>query len=77
MIGIVFIILANAGGHRTPDGGRDSDCCLKVKRSCRIHLNASQGFGGPVCSAAFILCVFEDSLLNARTSMLRKGDQSS
>ena len=38
--------LPNAGGHRTPDQGRSSDCCLRVKRSWEVQLNAGQGFGG-------------------------------
>ena len=41
--------LPNAGGHRTPDRERGSDCCLRVKRSWKIQFKAGQGFGGPNC----------------------------
>jgi hypothetical protein len=43
------IFVANAGRHRTPHRGSGSDCCLGVKWSWKLQLNAGRGFGGLVC----------------------------
>ena len=41
--------------YRTPDRGRSSDCCLRVKRSWKVQLKAGQGFGGLVCSMCYFV----------------------
>ncbi|MFM7374868.1 MAG: hypothetical protein ACKO39_06935, partial [Chthoniobacterales bacterium] len=41
--------------YRSPDHGRSSDCCLRLKRSWKNQLKAGQGFGGLVCSMCYFV----------------------